>query len=282
MKNIIEKRNYSINEMSDDIESQVCLKLQETEFLVFSIQYSVILYLVFNYLNIKDIPIANMISCNTDRAPNMIGCHKGLVSCIKEEIPNLFAIHCVCHRQHLCAKNLSGRLSDSPSLVIRVVNKIKARTLNTRLFRQLCNENDEQFERLLLHTEFQWLSKGSCLKIFFSLYDTIVPFILSVCENDLTNDIEKKLNLKLRDPNFNLIEAKSAVLIFMKKLVVIKQNIGRGEYNHFLNMESRAMAQHFSDSELHIYCIHLDTLKKGFECRFKDLVELVSEFHFFV
>ena len=79
----------------------------------------------------------------------MIGRYKGFVARIKE-IPNLFAIHCVVHRQHLCSKNLSERLSDSLSLVVRVINKTKTRALNARLFRQLCDENNEKFERLLL------------------------------------------------------------------------------------------------------------------------------------
>ena len=166
----------------------------------------------------------------------MIGRYKGLVARIKKEVPNLFAIHCVIHRQHLCAKNISGRLSDSLNLVVRVVNKIKTRALNTRLFRQLCDENDKKFERLLLHTEVRWLSKGSCIKRFFSLYDTIVEFLLSNHEDDLAKDIDyirgdvaylsdifeklNQLNLKLQGSNFNLIAAKSAVLTFMKKVEV--------------------------------------------------------------
>jgi hypothetical protein len=37
--------------------------------------------------------------------------------------------------------------------VINAVNKIKAKSLNDRLFRQICHENYEDFERLFLHTE---------------------------------------------------------------------------------------------------------------------------------
>ena len=45
------------------------------------------------------------------------------------------------------AKNISGRLNQSLKTVIKAVNKIKAHALRTRLFKQLCNENDEAFER---------------------------------------------------------------------------------------------------------------------------------------
>ena len=33
--------------------------------------------------------------------------------------------------------------------VINAVNKIKSKVLNTRLFAQLCDENDEEFQRFL-------------------------------------------------------------------------------------------------------------------------------------
>ena len=84
-----------------------------------------------------------------------------------------------------------------------------------------------------------------------------------------------QLNLKLPGPNFNLIEAKAAVLAFVKKLEVFKQNIGRRECSQFPNMHFTALAQHFSDIDLQVYCSHLDSSRKDFESRFKDLVELV-------
>lgn len=37
--------------------------------------------------------------------------------------------------------------------VIKAVNKVKSKSLNDRLFRQLCHGNDEDFERLVLHFE---------------------------------------------------------------------------------------------------------------------------------
>ncbi|KFD60194.1 hypothetical protein M514_27638, partial [Trichuris suis] len=42
---------------------------------------------------------------------------------------------------------------------------------------QLCEANDEDFNRLLLHTEVRWLSKGTCLSRFYSLFDTVLEFL---------------------------------------------------------------------------------------------------------
>ncbi|XP_071037165.1 SCAN domain-containing protein 3-like [Parasteatoda tepidariorum] len=70
----------------------------------------------------------------------------------KEVVPEVITIHCVIHRQHLAAKKLSGALHDTSQFAISSINKIKANSLNDRLFRELCRENDEDFEHLLLHT----------------------------------------------------------------------------------------------------------------------------------
>ena len=41
---------------------------------------------------------------------------------------------------------------------------------------QLCIDNDEEFERLLLHAKNKGLSKGNCLKLFYSLFDIVAEF----------------------------------------------------------------------------------------------------------
>ena len=101
----------------------------------------------------KEILLRNVIACATDGAPAMVGRHRGFISCMKSAVPELFAIHCVVHREHLVAKHLSVRLHDSLNTVITVVNKIISSALNDRIFRQLCHENETEFERLLFHTE---------------------------------------------------------------------------------------------------------------------------------
>ena len=65
----------------------------------------------------------------------------------KKIVPDVFAIQCVIHRQHLSAKELSPKLHKSLQFLIQVINKIKASTLNDRLFRTLCHEKEEEFER---------------------------------------------------------------------------------------------------------------------------------------
>ncbi|KAG8234482.1 hypothetical protein J437_LFUL014602 [Ladona fulva] len=105
----------------------------------------------------KEIPLSNIISVATDGAPAMVGRYRGFLAYLKKEVPNAFTVHSIIHRQHLVAKNLSARLHNS--------------------LQYLCIENDEEFNRLLLHTEVCWLSKGACLDRFYKLFNSVLEFL---------------------------------------------------------------------------------------------------------
>ncbi|KFD68115.1 hypothetical protein M514_08498, partial [Trichuris suis] len=135
-----------------------------------------IFQVVQEFFSEKGIPLQNIIAVATDGAPAMVGCHRGFISHLKKIVPNVLSIHCVLHRQHLVARRLSPRLNESLQYVISAVNKIKSNPLNDRLFRQLCDENNEEFNGLLLHTEIRWVSKGACLSRFFQLFDSVLQF----------------------------------------------------------------------------------------------------------
>ena len=45
------------------------------------------------------------------------------------------------------------------------------------MFRQLCKENDEGFDRFFLHTEVRWLSKGESLVRYSEPHDSVVEFL---------------------------------------------------------------------------------------------------------
>jgi hypothetical protein len=60
-----------------------------------------------DYFIEKLIPLYNMLSVATDGAPEMVGRYRGLISYLKQNIPDVLAIHCVIHRQHLVAKKIN-------------------------------------------------------------------------------------------------------------------------------------------------------------------------------
>ena len=237
-----------------------------------------------DYFIEKAIPLSNIIAA-ADGAPAMFGRYRGFISHLKQNVPGVFGIHCVIHRQHLVAKNLIARLHQSLQFVINAVNKIRSNALNSRLFAQLCEENDEDFHRLLLHTEVRWLSKGLCLTRFFSLFETVLEFLdakdpilkenLIKWKPDIAylTDLFTKfneVNLQLQGDSLNLIKTKSIIAAFLARMNLMKQNIGRREFSQFPNLSMI----NIQDDDVLVYVQHLNVLHTDFKTRFEDVLTM--------
>jgi len=73
----------------------------------------------------------------TDGAAAMIGSLSGLTVRIKEVVPECEATHCVIHREMLVIRIISPELRSVFHDIVKMINLIKAHTLNTRLFEHL-------------------------------------------------------------------------------------------------------------------------------------------------
>lgn len=67
----------------------------------------------------------------------MFGRYRGFISRFKQNVPKVFGIGRVIHRQHLVTENLNNWLLVSPQLVINTVSGIHRNTLNTWLFAEV-------------------------------------------------------------------------------------------------------------------------------------------------
>ena len=153
----------------------------------------------------------------------MIGRHRGFLRYLKKAVPKVLTVHSVIHRQHFLAKNLSEKLHETLSSVITAVNKIKANALNSRLFHQLCIENEEYFQCLLLHTEVRWLSKGNCLKKVLQesnpeLYDKLKSSKTDIAYLSEMFSKFNEVNLQLQGDETSLIKAKYVLSAFLSQL----------------------------------------------------------------
>ncbi|KRZ65300.1 SCAN domain-containing protein 3 [Trichinella papuae] len=237
----------------------------------------------------KEIPLTNLLAVATDGAPAMVGCHRGFIAYLKDSVPDVLAVHCVIHRQHLVAKHLTERLHCSLGYVIAAINKIRSIPLNDRLFSQLCEQNDKVFNGLLMHTEVRWLSKGACLSRFYELFETILKFFqnkepslrdgLKKCKSDIAYmaDLFSKfneLNLQLQGSELNLIKTRSVISSFTSKLALFKRNPGRREFYQFPSVAALKENGEVHDDDIQIYCDHLDVLQKDTEERFQDILKM--------
>ena len=114
----------------------------------------------------------------SDGAPAMLGNRSGFAALLKSEISELKVIHCLLHRQAFAFKTLPTCLKNTFNSCVKIVNYIRGRALNHRLFLSLCqdvNQNDKHV--LLYHTEVRWLSRDRVLNRFLQLRKEIKRFL---------------------------------------------------------------------------------------------------------
>uniref|UniRef100_K7FR34 DUF4371 domain-containing protein n=1 Tax=Pelodiscus sinensis TaxID=13735 RepID=K7FR34_PELSI len=154
-----------------------------------------------------------------------------------EIAPHMKFIHCIIHRQAIAAKKMEPEVHKVLQDVIDVVNFIKTRPLNSRIFTILCNEMGSDHENLLYHTEVCWLSRGKVLKRGVKLKDELRIFLLQkdkcskfadlFCDDKwLSADIFaiiNTLNLSLQGKG-DILTMSEKVTAFQKKLVLWRKH----------------------------------------------------------
>lgn len=161
----------------------------------------------------KKVPLEKLVAVTTDGAPAMIGRHTGFIAHCKSDpdFPKCLHYHCIIHQQALCAKVIGFEHVMTP--VVKIINNIRSKAKQYRIFKVLLEEMSAEYGDLLLHTEIRWLSRGRVLLRFLSLLGEIKEFKQSKGEDvSLLEDTEWTLDLafltditgKLNDLNCKL------------------------------------------------------------------------------
>ena len=97
---------------------------------------SEIFRLLNTYFSEKDINWANCVGVCTDGAASCeTGYRSGVVAKIKEVAhKEMLFTYCIIHREHLASKKLSPDLKNVLTNAVKIVNAIRSRPLNSRLF----------------------------------------------------------------------------------------------------------------------------------------------------
>uniref|UniRef100_A0A6P7HAE6 General transcription factor II-I repeat domain-containing protein 2A-like n=1 Tax=Diabrotica virgifera virgifera TaxID=50390 RepID=A0A6P7HAE6_DIAVI len=138
------------------------------------------IYNVFiNFVEQYELPIYKLVCIIiTDGAPSMTGVNNGFVALCRanEDFPWFFSLHCIIHQQVLCSKILN--MDDIMKITTKIVNSIRARSLQRRLFKAQVEASDSaEHTDLLLHTDVRWLSRGKFLDRFQELLPEIISFL---------------------------------------------------------------------------------------------------------
>ncbi|XP_029341145.1 SCAN domain-containing protein 3-like [Acyrthosiphon pisum] len=204
------------------------------------------------------------------------------------ELPNLQIKETVKNLE-IWANKTGFNVSPEKSIISIFKKKKKVKELEIKLNGTLCKENEEEFNRLFLHTEVRWLSKGACFNMFWNLFDFVLEFLeekdvklkdrLLLFKSDVAymNDLFAKfnsINSQLQSDELNLITSKSVISAFKKKLTLWKTNIGRKELSQFPVLADLHNNSEISFDNIQVYCQHLNSLHIDFSERFKYILSL--------
>ncbi|PNF33765.1 hypothetical protein B7P43_G10211, partial [Cryptotermes secundus] len=158
--------------------------------------------------HLSELKWKDCVSVCTDGAASMTGRVKGFVAKVRKVNPNMRCDHSLIHGEAIVAKSLPFSLKVVLDEVVKVVNLIKLRPLNSRLFSVLCQEMESEHTTPLLHTERR-LSRRKVLMRIFELNEKVRAFFTVEGQEyaDLFADDEWvcKLTYLCRDYVFNRI-----------------------------------------------------------------------------
>ena len=194
----------------------------------------------------------NLRGCTTNKAPAMLGQKSGFRAHVMKVAPHVKFLHCMIHRFALSCKVLPIKLFDVLSLVIKMVNNVKRSTLNSRLFKILCEHLGADHSVLLFHSNVCWLSRGNVTKRVYELRKELLGFFQqsNKCETLVASlrddffililaylvdifDAQNMLNKNLQGKDLTVCEFIAKVKAFLAKLRLWRGNICSGTFSMF-------------------------------------------------
>ena len=200
----------------------------------------------------------------SDNARAMTGRHGGVVTRIQSVAPNVVLTHCSIYREALAAKTLQSSFKDVLDNAIKVVNLIKARALNSPMFTIMCNDMGAEHDKLLLHTEVRWLSRGKVLFRLFELRAEVRLFLIDInspFQNLFCDDVWlsklayladvfrflNELNLSLQGATVDIFQVSDKINCTVRKLQL---RLGDIEKNNLAAFP--LLCEFISENDLHI------------------------------
>lgn len=225
----------------------------------------------------------------SDGACAMTGKYGGVSSKVKSVAENCTFTHCNIHREALAAKQIPDQFKRVLQEAVKVVNFIKSRALNSRLFSTLCSEMGSAHIQLLLHTEVRWLSKGKMLSRLFELRSEVQLFLMETdfeLQDRLTDELWlttlayladmfnrlNDLNLSLQGKTTNRFMVDDKIRAFIRKCQMISDSVSNKNLQLFSNLENFVTEHRISVTDDLINSIkqHCQMLINTFQKYFKE------------
>ena len=101
------------------------------------------------------------------------------------------------HRYALASKTLPLHLMEVMDVAVKMINFIRSRAKNHRLFQLLTKEMGVQHVGLLFYTKVRWLSRGKCLSRLYELKNQVEIFLRGNKKNIHVHFYNKKFVVEL-------------------------------------------------------------------------------------
>ena len=240
---------------------------------------------VEDFFHKENISWASLCGVCTDGAPAMLGAKSGFQTLVKNKAPTVVTTHCFIHREALASKTLPDGLKCAFDVVVKSVNYIKNSALNTRLFRNLCEDLNSEHKQLLYYTKVRWLSRGNLVARVFELRDEIKIF-LGTAKPELAVHFENvkflsrlaylvdifealnQLNLKMQGKGKDIIQFVGLTKAFVEKLGNWRRKVASGNLDMF---HTFACISDVDDEIRDEVADHLGTLQTEFKSYFPEL-----------
>ncbi len=226
----------------------------------------------------------------TDGAQAMTGRECGLAARVQQVAPLVKWTHCMVNREALAAKKMLVLFDSVLNQSVKMINLIKSRPLNSRLFGVLCQEMGSGHEQLLLHTEVRWLSRGRVLQRLYELWEEVKWFLTEI-KSDLAKHLDDTmwlaslsylvdifdrlngLNLSLQGRETHILLLADKVHAFTQKLDLWHGRISRGNCDMFPSLAdfiTDAGTSHDFSSLFQSASEHLSAMRIQFATYFKE------------
>ncbi|XP_069610761.1 general transcription factor II-I repeat domain-containing protein 2-like [Ranitomeya imitator] len=218
---------------------------------------------------VKDLELdwAKLASVTTDGAPSMVGCKKGVIARIKQEMDKRnhshpIAIHCLIHQQALCSKSL--KWDSVMKIVVSCVNFIRANALNHRQFQEFLSELNVAYENVLLQILCCQKNK-EVPELSDAEWKWHLAFLTDVTE------LLNSLNVQLQGKGKLICDMHSHVKAFEVKLGLLMKQVTEENFCH-LPLTQNLLAEKPMVAFPKETCVNsLEKLQKEFQFRFKEL-----------
>lgn len=140
---------------------------------------------ICSHLAADDIPLVNIIGFAADTTNVMFGEHNSVVSRLKENIPSIFVMRCICHTSHLCASYACEKLPRTPEdLIHGVYNYFSHSAKRQGEFQKFQVFAQVEPHQILKRSQTRWLSLHQCVQRLLEQWDTLLMYFLSVATTD--------------------------------------------------------------------------------------------------